>query len=67
MPRFALVGMVVLLVGFIERDSAAGLWALLPGVLALVTAGLVAWRLIYGALFAAGLWLIGLAGLLRSL
>ena len=67
LPRFALVGMVVLLVGIVERDSAAGLWVLLAGVLALVTAGLVAWRLIYGALFAAGLWMVGLAGLLRSL
>ena len=67
MPRFALLGMVVFLVGIMERNSAAGRWALLAGVLALVTAGLVAWRLVCGALFAAGLWMIGLAGLMRSL
>jgi hypothetical protein len=59
--------MVVLLTGIIERNSVAGRWVLLAGALALVTVVLVAWRLIYGALFAAGLWLIGLAGLLRSL
>ena len=67
MPRFALVGLLVVLVGVVERDSPAGLWAVLAGVLALVTAGLVAWRLIYGALFTAGLWMVGLAGLLGSL
>ena len=67
MPRVALVGMVVLLAGILGRDTAAGLWAVLAGVLMLLTAVLVGWRLIYGALFSAGLWLIGLAALLRSL
>ena len=67
MPRIALVGMVVLLAGILGRDSAVGLWAVLAGVLMLLTAVLVAWRLIYGALFSAGLWLIGLAALLRWL
>jgi type IV secretion system protein VirD4 len=64
MPRFAFVGLLMLLVGIIERDSTAGRWILLARVLSLVTAALVAWRLVYGALLAAGLWLIGLAGLL---
>ena len=36
-------------------------------MLLLLTFVLVAWRLIYGALFAVGIWLIGLAVLLRSL
>ena len=67
MPRLALVGMVVLLAGVLGRDTAAGLWAVLAGVLMWLTAALVAWRLIYGALFSAGLWMIGLAALLRSL
>ena len=67
MPRVALVGMVVLLAGILGRDSAAGLWAVLAGVLMLLTAVLVGWRLIFGALFSAGLWLIGLAALLRWL
>ena len=67
MPRFALVGVFVLLVGIVERDSETGRWALLAGVLALITAALVAWRLIYGTLFAAGLWMVGLAGLMRTL
>ena len=67
MPRVALVGTVVLLAGILGRDTAAGLWAVLAGVLMLLTAVLVGWRLIYGALFSAGLWLIGLAALLRSL
>ena len=67
LPRVALIGMVVLLAGIVGRDTAAGLWAVLAGVLLLLTFGLVAWRLIYGAMFSAGTWLIGLAALLRSL
>jgi type IV secretion system protein VirD4 len=43
------------------------LWVLLVGVLSLVTAALVAWRLVFGALFAVALWMIGLAVLLGSL
>jgi hypothetical protein len=67
MPRFAVVGAILLLVGIVERDSAAGRWVLLAGVLSPVTVALVAWRLVHGALFAAGLWMIGLAGRLGSL
>jgi hypothetical protein len=57
----------LLVVGIVERDSAAGRWVLPVGVLALVMVALVAWRLVYGALFAAGLWMIGLAVRLGSL
>ena len=61
MPRVGLVGTVVLLVGILGRDTTASLWAVLAGVLMLLTAVLVAWRLIFGALFSIGLWMIGLA------
>ena len=41
MPRVALAGMVVLLAGILGRDTTAGTWAILAGVLMLLTAVLV--------------------------
>ena len=38
MPKVALVGMVILLAGMVGRDTAAGRWAVLAGVLILLTA-----------------------------
>ena len=64
MPKCALAGVILVLVGIASRHSAAGRWVLLAGVLAMVTAVLVGWRLVYGSMLAAGLWMVGLSGLL---
>ncbi|MFI7059395.1 type IV secretory system conjugative DNA transfer family protein [Kribbella sp. NPDC050124] len=67
-PRFtlAMVALVALGVGAVAWDRTPGLselgyWAAATGAVGLVTAGLLFWRLMHGALIAAPLWVL-LAG-----
>ncbi|TCC53469.1 type IV secretory system conjugative DNA transfer family protein [Kribbella capetownensis] len=71
-PRFTALmvaltaaGLAALVWGRTPALTEAGYWATATGVLGLVTAGLLFWRLMHGALIAAPLWVVlaGLVGL----
>jgi type IV secretion system protein VirD4 len=59
MPRTAGAGAVAVLCGgyAVQQGYPQGWWVVVAGSLLLVAAGLVAWRLVYGVMLSAGLWL----------
>src|SRR6266508_2209630 len=66
-PWVGLIGAVLVAVGVLAWGQPAALWLATAGVLCLAAFVLVAWRLVFGAALAAGLWLLGVAWALASL